>query len=303
MNQDCPFCGSSQLRKSGVTSKANLLREYKKTFGLTFPPSILASSFAFETLVTFECVECGTVTFRPQILGDGSYYDFLSKNLAWYYSESRWEYPIALEVLEKENATRFLEIGCGDGHFLRLARRRGHEGHGSELNPDSVERLRSSGFEVITNFERDLGNGEYDSLVMFQVLEHLPDPYSVLKTMIPYIRSRGTIILTTPVTPSCCATIARPTLLMPPHHQSLPTALGFERLADRIGCVCEDIRFEPTDVSQIEFGLRKRFGFIPYFGRCSRRLAGLTLRIARAMRCDWARVGHTVLAVFRVPSR
>src|SRR5258708_4867999 len=298
MNQDCTFCGSSQLRKSGVTSKANLLREYKKTFGLTFPPSILASSFAFETLVTFECVECGTVSFRPQILGDGSYYDFLSKNLAWYYSESRWEYPIALEVLEKENATRFLEIGCGDGHFLRLARRRGHEGHGSELNPDSVERLRSSGFEVITNFERDLGNGEYDSLVMFQVLEHLPDPYSVLKTMIPYIRSRGTIILTTPVTPSCCATIARPTLLMPPHHQSLPTALGFERLADRIGCVCEDIRFEPTDVSQIEFGLRKRFGFIPYFGRCSTSLTALTPSIVPALPGICPLLSPTAVATF-----
>ena len=81
MNQECNFCGSAQLRLVKTTSRARLLGEYEKTFGLSFPSPILDSNFAFDSIRRFECMECGTVTFRPQILGDGAYYNFLSKNL------------------------------------------------------------------------------------------------------------------------------------------------------------------------------------------------------------------------------
>ena len=299
----CHFCGSTQLRLVKSTSRARLLAEYKKTFGLSFPSPILESNFAFDSIRTFQCTECETVTFRPQIVGDGSYYDFLSRNLSWYYAESRWEYSIALETFDKQKQSvkRFLEVGCGDGHFLKLARDRGYDGHGSELNPQSIERLSASGFQVVTDLARDLADRQYDALVMFQVLEHILDPHKFLASLLPHVRSRGIIILSTPVTPSCSASVACHTLLLPPHHQSLPTALGFQRLAERLGCVCENVLFDPPDLFQVQFGLRKKLGWLPYFERYGGRLAGLTLRAARAMHCDWAVIGHTVLVVFRAP--
>ena len=301
---ECHFCGSADLRLVEKTSRERLLTDYKKGFGLSFPSSILESNFVFDSIRTFQCTECETVTFRPQIVGDGSYYDFLSRNLSWYYAESRWEYSIALETFDKQKQSvkRFLEVGCGDGHFLKLARDRGYDGHGSELNPQSIERLSASGFQVMTDLARDLADRQYDALIMFQVLEHVLDPYTFLASLLPHVRSRGIIILSTPVTPSCAASVARPhTLLLPPHHQSLPTALGFQRLAKRLGCVCENVLFDPPDLLQVQFGLRKRFGWVPFVDRYAGRLASLTLRAARAMHRDWAGVGHTVLVVFRAP--
>ena len=301
MNQNCNFCESTSLRIVRTTSRARLLAKYKKTFGLSFPSSILKSNFAFDSIVTYACRQCGTLSFSPRILGDGSYYDFLSTKLSWYYSADRWEYPITLELLDKHRVKQFLEVGCGDGHFLSLARTRGYEGHASELNPNSLERLRTSGFEVLTDLGQGLRGRQYDALIMFQVLEHLLDPFSFLTSLLPHVRSRGIIVLSTPVTPSCAASVACDTLKLPPHHQSLPTALGFKRLAERVGCVCEDILFDPPDEFQVQFGLRKWFGWAPYFDRHAARLANLTLRAARAMGCDWAAVGHSILVVFRAP--
>jgi SAM-dependent methyltransferase len=303
MNQNCNFCESTSLRIVKTTSRARLLAEYKKTFGLSFPSPILESNFAFDSIVTYACRQCGTRTFSPRILGDGPYYDFLATKLPWYYSENRWEYPIALELLNKHRVKQFLEVGCGDGHFLSLARNRGYDRHASEINPNSVQRLKTSGFEVLTDLERDLRGRQYDALIMFQVLEHLLDPFSFLTALLPHVRSQGIIVLSTPVTPSCAASIARDVFKLPPHHQSLPTALGFQRLAKRVGCVCEDIIFDPPDEYQVQFGLKKWFGGLPYFDGHARSLAKLTLRTARALGCDWAAVGHTIMVVFRAPER
>ena len=77
-------------------------------------------------------------------------------------------------------------MGCGAGHFLRLARSRGYEGHGCELNPRSVETLRSEGFKIFSDLDEHLP--KYNALLMFQVLEHLVDPYSFLKSLIPHLK-------------------------------------------------------------------------------------------------------------------
>ena len=298
---ECHFCGSAHRRVVKRISRAQLLTEYKKTFGLSFPSSILEPNFAFHSIVTYACKQCGTLSFSPCILGNGPYYHFLATQLPWYYSDNRWEYPIALEVLNKHQVHNFLEVGCGDGQFLSLARTKGYEGHASEINPNSVERLKMSGFEVLTDLEQDLRGRWYDAIIMFQVLEHLLDPFAFLTLLLPHVRSRGIMVLSTPVTPSCAASVARDVFKLPPHHQSLPTALGLRRLAERVGCVCEDIIFDPPAESQVQFGLTKWFGGLPYFDRHARRLSNLTLRAAKAIGCQWAAVGHTIMVVFRAP--
>jgi SAM-dependent methyltransferase len=236
------------------------------------------------------------------IVGDAAYYEYLSHNLSWYYSENRWEYPIVADMLVKENPKVFLEVGCGAGHFLRLARSRGYEGHGCEMNPRCVEALRSEGFYIRTQLDHSVAL--YDALLMFQVLEHLTDPYSFLKSLIPHIQPGGIIVVSTPVRPSC-VDIAAPPFALPPHHQWLPTTQSFTFLAERLGLVCERVLCDPPDCSQVVYALRKRCNWLPYSEKVSRHwdLAGwYTWRVATLMNCDWARVGHTAMALFRKPA-
>ena len=272
-------------------------------FGLSFPPAVLESNFAFSTLTINKCSVCGTISYSPMICGDAGYYDYLSRRFSWYYPTTRWEYPIVASLLEQENPELFLEVGCGAGHFLRLARSRGYEGHGCEMNPQSVETLRSEGFKIFSELDEHLP--KYNALLMFQVLEHLVDPYSFLKSLIPHLQDGGIVVFSTPVTPSCVAWGSNP-FLVPPHHQWLPTIVGFKMFAERLDLVCEAVICDPPNSFEVEYGLKKRFGRTRYLRRNFRRswqiASRITLKLAAVMECDWAKVGHTGMAVFRKPS-
>ncbi|MEP6958276.1 MAG: class I SAM-dependent methyltransferase [Nitrospirota bacterium] len=234
-------------------------------------------------------------------MGNADFYEHLGRSLHWYYSPNSWEYPIAIDLLAKENPKSFLEVGCGAGHFLRLARKRGYEGHGCEMNPHSVETLRAEGFHILTDL--DHGVSHYDAILMFQLLEHLLDPFSFLKSLLPYLQPGGVVVITTPITPSCAAFNANP-FLFPPHHQWLPTARAFEHLAERLGLACETTLFQPPDSEQVAYALRKWCGRFPYsekLGRYWSRAGRYALRIATGMGCKWAKIGHTGMAILRKP--
>ncbi len=297
----CSFCGSLDMEDVRTTSRAQLLADYRIMHGLSFPTQVLDSNFSFHTIATKRCKRCRTILYDPMIAGDAAYYEHLSRNVSWYYTPKRWEYPIAADLLAKENPRLFLEIGCGAGHFLRLARSRGYEGHGCEMNPRHLETLRGEGFHIFT--ELDHAVSQYDALLMFQVLEHLLDPCSFLKSVLPRVKPGGIIVLSTPVSPSCVG-FAAPPFAIPPHHQWMPTTQAFNFLAERLGLVCETIACDPPDYMQVIYGLKKlcnlpsNMKHLPFYWRMAGRIA---LKMATVMGCDWAKVGHTGMAVLRKP--
>lgn len=273
-------------------SREEILAEYKQMYRITFPADVIRTSFAFDELTAEACTTCGTWRFAPNVAGDGAFYEVLSRHLPWYYKANRWEFPIAADILAREKTTRFLDVGCGDGHFIDLARARGLEGHGCEVNPRSLDVLQARGIPATATLHDGLGR--YDVVVMFQVLEHLVDPCSVLQSLLGHVRDGGLLMFSTPVRPSCLS-FAMPVLAMPPHHQWLPTVDGFRALAARLDLACERIVCDPPDPSQVAYALQKRFGSFPYLGRVSR----WTWKTARMLDAAWAAVGHTGLAVLR----
>lgn len=78
---------------------------------------------------------------------------------------------------------KLLEFGCGDGRFLRLAKKRGWQGIGLESNRELADYCtKTFGLDVRVG---DLGGlsekeGPFDLVVCRYVLEHLRDPASVL---------------------------------------------------------------------------------------------------------------------------
>jgi 2-polyprenyl-3-methyl-5-hydroxy-6-metoxy-1,4-benzoquinol methylase len=76
-----------------------------------------------------------------------------------------------------------LDIGCGSGTFLRMARRRGWAVEGVEFSAELASRARDE-------FELDIADGDflkagltrgaYDVIAMWDLLEHVIDPEAVL---------------------------------------------------------------------------------------------------------------------------
>jgi SAM-dependent methyltransferase len=76
-----------------------------------------------------------------------------------------------------------LDLGCGDGTVLWLARGDGWEVEGVEMNPEHAAMLqRTHGFPVAA-FDIDSyrgAPGRWNVVILIHVLEHLPDPVGAL---------------------------------------------------------------------------------------------------------------------------
>ena len=96
---------------------------------------------------------------------------------------------------------RMLDLGCGDGTVLWLARRDGWQVEGVELFPEHASMVqRTHGFPV-TASDIDGYRGSpaaWDVVVLTHVLEHLPDPIGALVKIRDLLTAQGVGVLEFP---------------------------------------------------------------------------------------------------------
>ena len=104
-------------------------------------------------------------------------------------------------MAEKAPGRRLLEVGCGAGFFLKAAERAGWQVEGIELSEEAsrfaVERL-----QLPIRRERaetaPIPSGSFDAAAMFDVIEHLFDPRSVLTAIARALVPGGLMAISTP---------------------------------------------------------------------------------------------------------
>ncbi|WP_420338012.1 class I SAM-dependent methyltransferase [Roseibium sp.] len=90
-----------------------------------------------------------------------------------------------------------LEFGCGDGAFLQRVRGEATTCIGVELQRDYVSALNEDGIECCSSLD-SLEGSKYDTVVSFHVLEHLPDPMSVLLELKRVLKPGGILVVEVP---------------------------------------------------------------------------------------------------------
>ena len=96
---------------------------------------------------------------------------------------------------------RLLDIGCGNGTFLKAARGQGFTPHGMDVSARAVEIARNlAGCQVK---QGEIGSklwedSPFDLITMFHVLEHLPNPRMALNYAKELLRPGGMLILQVP---------------------------------------------------------------------------------------------------------
>ena len=99
-------------------------------------------------------------------------------------------------------APNILEIGCGLGYLTYSLNREGYKAKGLDISQEAVNKaIQNYGnyytcanlFEYAINHEK-----EYDILILTEVIEHLNDINSFMKSLKKLLRYEGKIILTTP---------------------------------------------------------------------------------------------------------
>lgn len=105
--------------------------------------------------------------------------------------------PLPLE------SKRLLDVGCGGGYFLRIAKQLGAQAEGVEPSTAGAAMARSQGIEVFHGMLEDYVAAEpsrkpYDIITANHVVEHAPNPVDTLRTMKTLLAEDGLIWIAVP---------------------------------------------------------------------------------------------------------
>jgi len=149
------------------------------------------------------CAVCGTIytTLDSTVTPEESYGEYYTaKNLVVpeFIMARAAEIMRGFDGSRKNN--RMLDIGFGSGVILEAARDQGWNPFGIEVSLPAVEQARLKGFDVFhgTLEEAHYPGDHFDVITASEILEHLPDPQSVLKEIARILRPGGMFWATTP---------------------------------------------------------------------------------------------------------
>jgi SAM-dependent methyltransferase len=194
VDRACNLCGSRQSRLIG--RKKGVLTAYD--FGIVI------------------CAQCGFVFVNPGLedtsliaLYDQDYYrgegfdccaSYLSQTdevqeHPCYRSDHIASRLAALLRRVGVSGKDLLDVGCGLGNFVKEFNQLGFHACGIETSSFAVQKCRDQGLDVIEGqISADgFGGRKFDVITLFEVIEHLSDPMSVIKQAALLLKPGGVI--------------------------------------------------------------------------------------------------------------
>ena len=178
-----------------------------------------------------KCARCGFKFLNPyvspqsmlEIYSSSESMSSVNKKLTHYYDHfegSKTEncFRVSLEELERLGPTgSLLDIGCGRGKFLTLAREREWRVIGIEPGAEHAAYAKEKlGIEVVNASieEAEFGEMQFNAISMWDVIEHVDDPMRVLKKINAWLKPSGFLLLATPNHKSLLNFLARAVYLL-----------------------------------------------------------------------------------------
>jgi 2-polyprenyl-3-methyl-5-hydroxy-6-metoxy-1,4-benzoquinol methylase len=169
--------------------------------------TVASSEFVLEGHEGIRLMRCGScsLVFHCEFTEEAElreYYDdyYDGENLAFSpITDSRYR-DLLLSFESRRQLNNILDVGCGSGHFLKVAIEMGWKAHGTEIASSAFEQLSRLG---IRSFFGNLESANYsdeffDVVYCSEVIEHLLDPTALLREIARIVRPGGLLYLTTP---------------------------------------------------------------------------------------------------------
>ena len=109
------------------------------------------------------------------------------------FGADRYRYIVERLNLDPDKI-RLLDVGCGAGYFLSYLKEQGVQAKGLDANPNTVRYCNERGLHVESGDVAGEPDGEYDVIVLFDVLEHLLDPVSVMQEVAKKLKPKGYVV-------------------------------------------------------------------------------------------------------------
>jgi len=181
----------------------------------------------------YKCIECKMLFLFPvpksADVYDDSYFSGAEKGFGYvdYDIDKEPMIPVFNKYLDIINSLgkkkdRLLDIGAATGFFMNIAKKRGFEVHGVELSDFAAKQGREKGLDIVSGdlFTKKFSENSFDVVTMFDVLEHVGDPKTILEEVRRILNQGGLLVLSTPDAQSLWARLwgGNWQLIIPPEH-------------------------------------------------------------------------------------
>jgi SAM-dependent methyltransferase len=294
----CPACGSTERAPNEPPDDRvpfeRIWHGLRETWSADITAETRTRLQPAESTDVVRCGGCGLTYFTPAIPGDAGFYEELGRSMP--YHAARWEFGLVARSLRA--GSDLVDLGCGDGGFLRAARSRVRRAVGVDHNRDGIECLRADGIEAYAEpFESfsDRNEAAFDVACSFHTLEHLASVGGLMGAAVRCLRPGGRLFLSVPNADRLRLDAFEP-LDHPPHHVSRWRPDDLAALGERYLIELVSMRFEePGYHAARAWALGRR-------GAGSRLALGpvryLAMRSTHRLTARGA-YGHSMLAEFR----
>jgi SAM-dependent methyltransferase len=198
INSRCLLCGN----------KENLTELYPSTYDASHLNKQIYSARRLPDKIHYrivKCVNCGLI-FSSPILPPGKISKLYQKSGCTYSSQVNHIAETYLKLFDRvkdflPEKPEILEVGCGDGFFLKALYDRGVKNvHGVE---PGVEMVKAAYREVRKNIKTDIfrkgqfSKNRFDLVCCFHTLDHLTDPELFVKESFNILKPGGIVLIVT----------------------------------------------------------------------------------------------------------
>lgn len=227
-NSKCFLCNTEgtilyeelEDRLFGAPGKWNLKKCLNKECGLVWLDPMPAADDIWKAYRTYYTHQ--TTNYQPKTMLRRLYQFMLKVYLAKKFdyqhnsSISVWEKVISMLMflhpglrakadfsvmyLKSRNNGKLLDVGCGNGSFMKNMRNLGWDVEGVDFDLNAVETAKSKGLSVRqgTLEEQEYPNNHFDAITMCHLIEHVHDPVPLLQECYRILKPGGELVIVTP---------------------------------------------------------------------------------------------------------
>jgi 2-polyprenyl-3-methyl-5-hydroxy-6-metoxy-1,4-benzoquinol methylase len=188
----CPACRNESGHR--LLYQLHSFNVYECVCGLRFIDPSLDEKSMTEIYQSSEALQ----EINPAL---GHYYEYETLNPK---TKTYRDYSRALEaVSELRTGREILEVGCGRGSFLRVAREQGWKVYGIDSGRENIQALQAEGIDAICSSYLGFATEQrFDVIVLWDLIEHPQNPGAFLEKTRELLNPGGLLLIASPQEPN-----------------------------------------------------------------------------------------------------